>query len=436
MRFIHQILKLTPLGKDLHFRPAYVSTAFRLQGKTRREPWPWKTNLVFCLRMWLLVWTIPFRLRRNRRMEGIIYNDGVDRARRLYFFKKHTGIDCPAEQVLSCHPETIGHPLYFKELGLKKLLLIWRIGLMLQWASFAALFKPTRVNPHWKIRFAQLLLQQVLYHQRGRQQVLYFCYEPETYLSAFVAAALMRDYAPQIVSSNSVLFRDNRYLYLPAAQFRICSRFQVEETEAYRALGWMKVGSVTLWGLEDEIVFDQLQPTAPTYDLGIYSSAGWARTHDFWRSTDMAILRKGGYPDNPMFVQLMRILEVVCAYKQATGIRVKLYLHPHEIALLRDHDLRPPYLDLLDQYGIDYLLDGRPTIEQLYESRVGVAVSSTILFDRLHHNLPSYYYGGTEMPDPTIDYRYMGSYQRYGFRNPDELRGFLEREFGENGQRV
>jgi hypothetical protein len=430
MQFIYHMLKMTPMGRDLSFRRAYESTAFRLQGKTRKQPWPWTTNLLFFLRMWLLVMTIPLRLRRAKAAVAIQYNDGVDRERRLYYFKKHAALDCRDDQVLSGHPDGIWDKLYFKELTLGKCWLLWRIGWMLQWAAFMGLFKPTRVNPHWKLRFAQLLLQQVLFHAPGRQQLLYFCYEPETYLSAFVAAALLPDYAPQIVSSNSVLFRDNRYLYHPRLQLRICSQFQTEEVAAYVALGWIQVASVTLWGLEEENVFDRLPRTAPTYDLGVYSSAGWARTHDLWRAADMGILRKGGYLQNPLYRQLERILEVVCPFKQSHDIRVKFYLHPHEVHLLKQHGIKPPYLDLLDTYGIDYALDGKSTIENLYEARVGLAVSSTLLFDRMHYGLRSYYYGGHEIPDFTIDNRFMGSYVQYSFTNQDELRALLEQEFG------
>lgn len=429
MLFIHNILRHTPRGRDLSLRRAWMSTAFRLQGKTRATAWGWKANIVFALRMAILVWSIPFRLRRKKDAVAIMYNDGNTRARRLYYFKKYAQLDCEDAQVLSCHPEGIGGHLYFKELGLGKWWLLMRVGWMLQWASLVAICKPTRVNPHWKIRFAQLLLQQVLFHRADRQQLLYFCYEPETYLSSFVAAALMPDYAPQIVSSNSVLFRDNRYLYHPKLQLRICSKFHVEETKSYVELGWMQVGNITLWGLEEAIVFDQLQPTAPTYDLGIYSSAGWARTHDLWRSEDLNILRNGGFPENPIFIQLQRILEVVCAFIQQHPIRVKFYLHPHEVHLLKDHQIRPPYLDLLEANGIDYALDGKSSIDQLYEARVGLAVSSTLLFDRLNFGLTSYYYGGTEIPDNTIDHRFMGSYQRYGFADAQALRRILEQEF-------
>ncbi len=421
MRFIHHILKATPLGRDLHFRSAYVSTAFRLQGKTRSQPWPWMSQWIFMVRMSLLVWSIPFRLRRAASAVAIMYNDGDTRARRLYYFKKHAQLDCRDDQVLSCHPEGIGHKLYFKELGWHKLWLLARIGLMLQWAALASCFERTRVNPHWKIRFAQLLLQQVLFHKPGRQQLLYFCYEPETYLSSFVASALLPDYVPQIVSSNSVLFRDNRYLYHPRLHLKICSQFQTAETATYRKLGWMQVADAQLWGLEEAIVFDQLQPSAPTFDIGIYSSAGWARTHDLWRAENLELLRQGGYKDNPLFVQLMVILEVVCAHKQSRACKVKFYLHPHEIHLLRDHGIRPPYLDLLEANGITYELTGKPTIENLYEARIGLAVSSTLLFDRMNFGLCSYFYGGYAIPDNTIDIHFLGEYAQYGYQDAAHL---------------
>jgi hypothetical protein len=429
MRFIHHILKATPLGKDLQFGRAFKSAVFRLQGKTVKAPRPWTANLGLVVRMSLLVWSIPFRLRRNRNAIAIQYNDGDTRARRLYYFKKYAALDCADEQVISCHPQDWKTKLYFKELGVGKVLLLMRVSWILWWATFCASFKRTRVNPHWKIRFAQLLLQQILFHAPGRKQLLYFCYEPETYLSSFVAAALMPDYTPMIVSSNSVLFRDNRYLYHPRLHLKICSKFQVAETQTYRELGWMEVGDVTLWGLEEANVFDRLPTVPPTWDLGIYSSAGWARTHDLWRAENLDLLRKGGYKDNPLFVQLMEILKVVCELKRERDVRVKFYLHPHEIHLLRDHGIRPPYLDLLEENGIFYELDGKPTIENIYEARVGLAVSSTLLFDRMNFGLRSYFYGGYAIKDNTIDVRFLGEYARYGYRDGADLMAILREEF-------
>jgi hypothetical protein len=429
MLFIHQILKATPPAYGWSFRKAFRSTAFRLQGKTAKAPRPWITNFFFLFRMTLLAGSFPFRLRRNRDAVAIQYNDGNTREHRLYYFKKHGRLDCRDDQVISCHPEDWRTPIYYQELGWGRWMLLLRVGWMLWSSAMVACFKRTRVNPYWKIRFGQLLFQQMAFHQARRKQLLYLCYEPETYLSAFVAAALLPDYRPLVVSSNSVLFRDNRYLYHPRLDLKICSKFQEEETGIYAKLGWMEVGSIELWGLEEGIVFDRLRASAPAWDLGIYSSAGWARTHNLWRAGNIDFLRQGGFLDNPLYVQLKVILDTVCAFMRERPIRVKFYLHPHEIHLLKDHGIHPPYLDLLDANGIQYELNGNSTIENLYEARVGLAVSSTILFDRMNFGLRSYFYAGDAIRDNTIDIRFLGSYAKYGYHDAAHLRQILGMEF-------
>lgn len=423
MRFIHHILKAAPLPRDYSFRACFTSTAFRLQGKTREQAFPWKVQIGFLAKMCLLLFTLPFRLRRDPKLQVILYNVGSTPDQRLYFYRKFQNPDLPDHAVRTVHNDRLAEPLYYTRLGRTQISRLFRAAWILWRGTFRSVWAPSRVNPHWKLRFANLLLQQVLFHQEGHDQLLYFCYEPETYLSALIASVIVPDYRPQVVASNSLLFRDNRYLFNPRLDFRLCSRIQVGETDIYRRLGWMQVRSVTLWDLEEAMLYDQVPATPPTYDIGIYSSGGWARTHDLWRAADMNILRRGGYLDNPMYLQLLVILDVVTTLKkERPGLRVAFYLHPHELRLLHKNDVRPPYLPILDANGIDYSLEGQNSILGIYGPRIGIAVSSTILFDRMHLGLRSFYYAGTAIKNGLIDVRYLGDYAQYGYTDAGELR--------------
>lgn len=429
MRFIHQILRAAPLGKAFSFDACFKSTAFRLQGKTIANPYPWKVQIAFVLRMIGLILSIPFRLRRAPGKKVILYNVGSTPGQRRYFYKKYRNPGLQDHEILTLHHDHASDKLYFAKLGPLQLGRLLRGAWLLLRATFLSAFWRSRLNPHWKIRFANLMLQQLLFHGDDRDQVLFFCYEPETYLSSLVASAILPDYAPKIVASNALLFRDNRYLAHPKLDFLLCSRIQLGETETYTRLGWMNVRSLTMCGLEEAELYDQLQPSAPKYDIGIYSSGGWARTHDLWRAADMEILRRGGYLDNPLYLQLLVILDEISKLKQQhPSLSVHLYLHPYELSLIHQKGIRPPYLSLLEANGIQYSLEGRNSIEGIYESRLGIAVSSTILFDRLHLGLKSLFYAGNAVRNGLIDLRYLGEYARYGYHDAGQLREMIQAE--------
>jgi len=84
-------------------------------------------------------------------------------------------------------------------------------------------------------------------------------------------------------------------------------------------------------------------------------------------------------------------------------------------------------MDLLEEENIDFDLDVRSSRRKIYEAQVGVAIISTILFDRMHLGLDSLFYFGPEIPDHPVDARFMGSYARYSYGDMDELEGKLDR---------
>jgi hypothetical protein len=191
MRFIDQILRATPLNEQLSFRACLRSVAFRLPGKVVAKPYPWRVQLRFLLRMTLLIWSIPFRMKRARSAKAIVYNVATTADERRYFYKKYQNPNLKDEEVLTLHHDTPLDKLYFQKFGWLQAKRLIRAAWILWRATFRSAFWRTRVNPHWKIRFANLLLQQVLWHGEDRDQLLYFCYEPETYLSTLVASCIL-----------------------------------------------------------------------------------------------------------------------------------------------------------------------------------------------------------------------------------------------------
>lgn len=432
MQFIYQVLRAAPLDRQFDFYSCYKSAAFRLRGKISKKRGTWKAHFSFLLRMFILLWTIPFRLRRRKHAKVLLYNVGRSPAQRIYYYKKFSKNKVSDDEILALSHDRATEPLYFTKFGPKEFVRLSFAAWILARATFLAAWGRSRVNPHWKIRFANMLLQQVLFFNEQTDQLLFICYEPETYLSSLVTSSIIPEYAPKVVSSNSLLFSNNRYLFNPKLNLKICSRIQVAETDAYRQKGWMEVNGVQLWGLEEALKFDQLEITEPVFDIGIYSSAGWARTHNLWRSQDLELLRKGGYPQNPLYLKTKEILDTVCELKQSQPLKVKFYLHPHELGLFKTHGIRAPFLDQLDENGIEYSLEATDSIAEIYEAAIGVGVSSTMLFDRMHLGLKSLFDDGKTMPDGILDVRFLGEYAKYAFVDAADLKAKLRIELTKN----
>jgi len=96
--------------------------------------------------------------------------------------------------------------------------------------------------------------------------------------------------------------------------------------------------------------------------------------------------------------------------------------------LYHKHDIRPPYLPLLEANGIQCSLESQNSMERIYEPKLAVAVSSTILFDRLHLGLQSFFYAGKAVPKVLTDVRYIGEMAKLGYLNGQELREMMLRE--------
>lgn len=432
MRFIRNILRSLPLEQG-SYGLALKSTVLRIDGKTAPKPYPWKYQLKLFLSITRLLLTLPFRMRSGKGLQALYYDqvqgpEGM--AQRRYFLRKYAGLGGEDSQIQTFAVQGDFPKVYVNGMGPSKLWQLHRLAWRLFWAAFCDLFKPSRVHWYWKFQFANSVVQQVLFHAPGKQQFLFFSYEAHTYLSALVASHLLSDYQPVIVASNSILFRDNRYNYNPRAHLKLCSRVQEAETHHYQNLGWMRFKSVTLWGLEESKVIDALPPTQPRYDIGIYSSGCWARTKDFWRAEDLNAVRAYKYIDNPMYLYFLPIMQEVIALKHALGLKVKVYFHPFEARLFYKDGIRPPYIDLLEANGVDYEVEGKSSLDNFYESRIAVSVSSTIIFDRLHYGLPAYYYAGDGIPRYTIADQYIGRFRDYRFVDLKEMRAKLVAALG------
>lgn len=433
MRFSHQVLKIATRRSGLSFFSAWKSLAFRLQGKYFRHPIGKALHVKFLLRMWLLILSIPFRLRLRKETRVILYNTGGKPEERIYFYRKFaapSGTPLPDDAILALAHDTFLTPIYVHRFGWKQFVRMHSAAFLLMRATIAATFDNTRVFPHWKIKFANMLLQQVMFADKDTDQLLFFCYEPDSYLSSLAASALVPEYKPKASSSNSLLFRDNRYLYHPNLDLKFCSRIQPVESQFYRDLGWMKIRSTQLWGLEESLILDQVPMNGPKVDIGIYSSGFWARTEEGWRVDDLERVRRGEFLKNRWYLILLDMLHVTAELKRDhPELTVKIYPHPLELNLMQKHGITVPYFQFAQESGFEVQMEGRSSLAKFYEARIGMASQSTIIFDRLHHGMDSYFYVGKENWT-SVEVKYLGEYARFGFTGMDDLRTKLKQNLG------
>lgn len=396
----------------------------RFTGKKGDTPYPRKYQIRFFFTLFLMMWSLPFRIRFNRKHEVLFYDTILNPEslrKRRYFLHKYVHNAGGEAAILGFDGNSTFPKLYVNGLSFAKLWAFHRAGSTFVRAAFLDMFKPNRIHWMWRLALVNKTFQQILWHSPKHSQYQFFSYEPSTYLSALMAGRYLKGYTPATISSNSVQFSNNRYHWNPKLAYKLCSRFQEAETQHYINFGWMNIGSRDTWGLEEEVYIDQVEQTAPTYDIGIYSGAFWARTHDLWRSGDLDALRGYAYNDNPVYLAYMPVLQAIIDLKQQYDLKVKVYFHPYEFSLMEDHGIDPPYLEILTANGIDWEQDGKTSWDNFYEPKVGVAMLSTIVFDRLHYGLPSYFYSGEGVSSYNLDLKYLSSCADYVYQSPDHL---------------
>jgi hypothetical protein len=427
MRFADAWLKGSGSQKDGRHLSSLKSVCLRFLEHKTAGPVGFLPRFLLFARLNLLILTLPFRLRRAPGKTVLMLNVLPSaHAQRSYFLSRFLQ-DCPpADKIGSYSPLAFKDRLVHDGITAKQWGQLLRACRLIWWSGCMDLFSKHPIKCYWHLLASQMLLQQLLFNGKDRRVVLFFAFYPQTFLSAFAASAIADDYHPIIVSSNSILFENNRYLHLPQADLKVCSKVLVPETQSYQKMGWMTLRSVELWGLEEVDRLDTIPVSAPSIDIGLYSSGFWARTANGWRVGDLDRIRAGEFVENRWYQVFAGMLQTVAELKQAhPQLRVKVYLHPYERHLHKQHGIDPPYLGLVRENGFEIEFEGKDSLTLFYEPKIGLSSQSTIVFDRLHYGLEAFYYSGKEDWMP-INAAYLGEYRNNGFQDLGELRKKLE----------
>ena len=418
MRFIYTFLYFyIPKGySDYQIRKSII---FRT--KYLREDYAFflrlKHVLIIQFKALMTILLIPFKLYKLN--AGIVlFNAGTKPLvidQRGYFIKKYTG----EEKITSAMSGFDGR-FFYDGFSAKMIFFILKLYTVFSLALFSQiLFKP-KIDINWSFGLYKNLIQLCLLQDNRVSCYFFLLSSPETYLCALFGSIYFKKLSVNVISSNSLMYSDNRYLYMPDAKLKYCSKIQKEELRLYIIKRWVEVKEATLWGLEEASEYDRIKYKTARFDIGIYSSGGWARDQNMLRIKDFERLQKHPNLDNYLYKIFEEIMKVVIGLKNSHDLQVVLYPHPCE-RLAMKNGVCLPYQHLLDKYDIYLDGEGDNSIEKIFEAKVGIASVSTIIFDRLHFDLPGYVFSGTGIKDFLIDPRYLGKYADYCFDGPEDL---------------
>lgn len=229
-----------------------------------------------------------------------------------------------------------------------------------------------------------------------------------------------------VIMGSSPLYSNRRISYLPAARILCGSKVQLEEIKAYRNTGLFSCKEVEYWGGIDPVCLNQIKDK---YDIGIYSSGEWARIEGLIRESNIQYIKEGKHIENKRYRLFYSIMEAIINTFAETKT-IKVYLHPFERELVREHSISPPYVSFLNEHKIDYDTSGTDSLESIFECKTGVALTSTIIYERWDHDRSGFLFHNPRWSEyeKMLDPQFLGKYAKGIYTDTDDLIRKLENE--------
>jgi len=367
---------------------------------------------------------IPFGLTKKN-SKKIILNGGTDdltKKSRHYFVNKFT----PTDSILF-FDLGVKTNYYYKSLSLTKIWKIFKLTLFIVVALITQFFQKSSISLYWASKIYQFLIQLILIEKEGKSSYIFILYGLDVYMAALIAGEWLQ-VELNVITSNSLLYSNNRYTYLPKTNLVYCSVLQADEIKMYQQNNWVNVKSTEFWGLEESIEYDKVDKKIPSYDIGLFSTGGWARKKNFMRNS-LESIQKNGVEENllsDIFDNI--ILEAITALKsEYPQLKIKIYPHPHE-RFLMEKGLKPSYLATTKALDIDIDMSPGNSIHKIYESKIGISSLSTIIFDRMNYGLKGFIFSGKDIKDFNLNPKYMGEYSEMCFDDKYDLKQKIIKE--------
>jgi hypothetical protein len=247
-----------------------------------------------------------------------------------------------------------------------------------------------------------------------------FIYRPDVYLQALVLSQYTN---VTYITGSTPFYYNRRYVFLPEVKLISSSAVQYTEIKSL-----IKERKIIVKDLDlGTPMFDEsalIKYKKFIYDIGIYSSGIWARSRKLRRLYNKKTILTNDYNEDPLYNKFLRILEVVGSLVKKRKVKAKLYFHPHEKHLYHSQGIKPPYLKILKENKIDFSFRDKNSTLLLREAKIGVALLSTIIYERLDLGLEGYLYHNpnedliANIFKPSL----LGEFKKYFFKNSKDLK--------------
>ena len=193
------------------------------------------------------------------------------------------------------------------------------------------------------------------------------------------------------IYTQGTLYELCRYDKFENINIVITSKLQKLELEYYikQKLMILINSNIIHWG-DDNIKTIETYNKKQIYQIGIYSSADWARTKDFIRASDINKIKEYQYIDNPNYICFNNILSIL-KYKKYNNKTIKIYLHPFEKELIKKYNIYPPYWQELITKD-NFIIDSNEDISNFFEAKIAITVASSLAYSRINYNLDTLFF--------------------------------------------
>lgn len=182
------------------------------------------------------------------------------------------------------------------------------------------------------------------------------------------------------VFQNIPLWRNCRFFHLDVPVV-VTSRVNVPEVEWLERQGYFRASEVIY--RSQEFVGAMPERSEPTVDIGFISSGEWARREGLYQVTDIESVRRGDHADNRFANKALWLAEALARYARAHGRSLRLYPHPYERLLAREHGIEAPWMRLVDGETVTLAEEAPDSRAAIYEPRVAVSLQSSFIWERL-----------------------------------------------------
>ncbi len=316
------------------------------------------------------------------------------------------------------------------KISMKQILNCFKIWFVFLIAGGYSFFERKQISLRWLITVLNYLINiELLKNSINETYFFKGRYRITSHLPALLISYLYKDIKINVSLGNTPLFQYSRYNYIRNANFIVQNVLIYEEALQFMKKKWFKAGKIYL---ENEYGYKNKKKSKARYDIGIYSSGSWTRDSSSGEKliSDINYLKnKKDHTDNKSHGYFIEIIKGIIDLKaKYSHLKVKIYAHPHERFLYSSvHNFYPPYYNIAEKNDIKVDLEGKSSMEKIYESKIGVAIASTIAFERFNFGLISFMFSN-DYTKKYFDPVYFGKYKKYFFNNIEELTYKLKNE--------